>query len=78
MSAKELSPPVYLRHDKSLWRRVLLRTDTALALVLVAVIVWATTSVPFFDQPFTYSTLLLNIAPDPADGPPGDAHRGHR
>ena len=53
----------YLRHDRSLWRRTLLRTDTALVLALVAVLVWATLAVPYFAQPYTYSTLLLNIAP---------------
>lgn len=53
----------YLRHDQPLWRRLLVRTDTALVLALVAVIIWATFSVPYFAQPFTYSTLLLNIAP---------------
>lgn len=61
--AREQAAPAYLRHDKSLWRRVLVRTDTALALVLVAVIIWATFTVPYFAQAFTYSTLLLNIAP---------------
>jgi rhamnose transport system permease protein len=55
--------PAYLRHDKPLWRRVLLRTDTALLVVLIAVILWATVSVPFFAQPFTYSTVLLAMAP---------------
>lgn len=53
----------YLRHDKPLWRRVLLRTDSALVVVLLAVALWATVSVPYFNQPFTYSTVLLNIAP---------------
>ncbi|MEP7088883.1 MAG: ABC transporter permease [Nocardioidaceae bacterium] len=53
----------YLRHDRSLWRRALLRTDTALGLALVAVVVWATVAVPYFAQPYTYSTLLLNSAP---------------
>jgi rhamnose transport system permease protein len=53
----------YLRHDKPLWRRVLLRTDSALVVVLVAVALWATVSVPYFNQSFTYSTVLLNIAP---------------
>ena len=60
---REEVAPTYLRHDKSLWRRLLVRTDTALALVLVAVILWATFSVPYFAQGFTYSTLLLNTAP---------------
>jgi rhamnose transport system permease protein len=55
--------PTYLRHDKSLVRRVLVRTDTAMVIALIAVIVWATVTVPFFAQPFTYSTMLLNIAP---------------
>lgn len=64
MTATTQAPaPAYLRHDKSLWRRVLVRTDTALMLSLVAVIIWATYSVPYFAQAFTYSTLLLNIAP---------------
>jgi rhamnose transport system permease protein len=57
------APAAYLRHDKPLWRRLLLRTDSALVVVLVAVALWATFAVPFFNQPFTYSTVLLNIAP---------------
>jgi rhamnose transport system permease protein len=57
------APAAYLRHDRSLWRRTLLRTDTALVLALAAVLIWATAAVPYFAQPFTYSTLLLNIAP---------------
>jgi len=63
VTATGQAAPAYLRHDKSLWRRVLLRTDTALVLALAAVIVWSTLSVPFFAQAFTYSTLLLNTAP---------------
>jgi rhamnose transport system permease protein len=59
---KQASAP-YLRHDKSLGRRLLVRTDTALVLVLVAVIIWASFFVPYFPEAFTYSTLLLNIAP---------------
>jgi len=62
-AAPDRSAPAYLRHDKSLWRRILLRTDTALVLVLAAVLVWATLSVPYFAQPFTYSTLLVTAAP---------------
>lgn len=60
---QDQAAPLYLRHDKTLVRRVLGRTDTALVFALIAVIVWATVSVPFFSQAFTYSTLLLNIAP---------------
>lgn len=64
MTATDQAPPAaYLRHDKSLWRRALLRTDTALLLVLVAVLIWATLAVPFFAQAFTYSTMLVTIAP---------------
>jgi rhamnose transport system permease protein len=63
VAERAAAAPVYLRHDKPLWRRVLLRTDTALVVALLAVIVWATISVPFFAQSFTYSTVLLTIAP---------------
>lgn len=63
---EQAAPPAaerYLPHDKRLWRRVLMRTDTGLVLVLAAVIIWASSSVPYFAQGFTYSTMLLNIAP---------------
>lgn len=63
MTAIEGTAPAYRRHDKGLWRRILTRTDTVLVLVLAAVLVWATYSVQYFAQAFTYSTLLLNIAP---------------
>jgi rhamnose transport system permease protein len=63
MTTVDRAAPAYLQHDKSLWRRILLRTDTVLVLALLAVIVWATFAVQYFAQSFTYSTLLLNIAP---------------
>jgi rhamnose transport system permease protein len=63
VAERAAAAPAYLRHDKPLWRRVLLRTDTLLLVVLIAVILWATVAVPFFAQPFTYSTVLLAMAP---------------
>lgn len=63
VAERAAAPHAYLRHDKPLWRRVLLRTDTALLVALLAVILWATISVPFFAQPLTYSTVLISIAP---------------
>ena len=63
VAERTAAAPSYLRHDKPLWRRLLFRTDTALLVVLIAVILWATVSVPFFAQPFTYSTVLLAMAP---------------
>ena len=63
VAERTAAAPAYLRHDKPLWRRLLFRTDTALLVVLIAVILWATVSVPFFAQPFTYSTVLLAMAP---------------
>lgn len=63
MTTIDRAAPAYLRHDRSLWRRILLRTDTVLVLALLAVILWATLTVQYFAQAFTYSTMLLNIAP---------------
>lgn len=63
VAERAIATPAYLRHDKPLWRRVLFRTDSALVVAFLAVIVWATFAVPYFAQSFTYSTVLLTIAP---------------
>ncbi|HXR44248.1 MAG TPA: ABC transporter permease [Pseudolysinimonas sp.] len=53
----------YRRHTRPLWRRLLLRTETAIIAAIVLLIIIATTTVPYFAQPYTYLTLLLNSAP---------------
>jgi rhamnose transport system permease protein len=53
----------YLTHDKPLWRRALLRTETAIILAVIVLLVIGTVAVPFFAQPYTYSTMILNSAP---------------
>ncbi|MDO9396862.1 MAG: ABC transporter permease [Herbiconiux sp.] len=71
MSQATLTPPSassaadrqYLRHDKPLWRRALLRTESAIILAVVLLLVIATFTVPFFAQPYTYQTMILNSAP---------------
>jgi rhamnose transport system permease protein len=53
----------YLRHGRPLWRRALLRTETAIILAIVLLLVIGTATVPFFAQPYTYQTMILNAAP---------------
>jgi rhamnose transport system permease protein len=53
----------YRRHGRPLWRRLLLRTETAIIAAIILLVVIATTTVPYFAQPYTYLTLLLNSAP---------------
>jgi rhamnose transport system permease protein len=61
--AAETAGRRYLSHGKPLWRRVLLRTETAIILAIIVLLVIGTVSVPFFAQPYTYSTMILNSAP---------------
>ncbi|WP_231604439.1 ABC transporter permease [Salinibacterium sp. SWN139] len=53
----------YQRYGRPLWRRLLLRTETAIIAAIVLLIVIATATVPYFAQPYTYSTMILNSAP---------------
>jgi rhamnose transport system permease protein len=53
----------YRVHARPLWRRLLLRTETAIIAAIVLLIIIATTTVPYFAQPYTYLTMLLNSAP---------------
>ena len=53
----------YQRFGRPLWRRLLLRTETAIILAIVLLIIIATATVPYFAQPYTYLTMLLNSAP---------------
>jgi rhamnose transport system permease protein len=53
----------YRRHGRPLWRRLLLRTETAIVAAIILLIIFAITTVPYFAQPYTYLTLLLNSAP---------------
>lgn len=76
MSATTTAPPAgaspigtpaegsqFRRYGRPLWRRVLLRTETAIILAVVLLLVIGTLVVPFFAQPYTYSTMILNSAP---------------
>lgn len=53
----------YRRHDRPLWRRLLLRPEAAIISAIIILLVVATMIVPFFAQPYTYQTMLLNSAP---------------
>ena len=41
----------YRRHGRPLWRRLLLRTETAIIIATILLIVIAITTVPYFAQP---------------------------
>ena len=53
----------YRRHGQPLWKRVFLRTESAIVLAIVLLIIIGTAVVPYFAQPYTYSTMILNSAP---------------
>jgi rhamnose transport system permease protein len=53
----------YARYGRPLWRRLLLRTETAIIVAIVLLFVIAYTSVPYFAQPYTFMTMFLNSAP---------------
>ncbi|GAA4852422.1 ABC transporter permease [Luteimicrobium xylanilyticum] len=53
----------YQNHAAPLWRRLLFRSETILLAALVVVILVSSAFVPNFAEPFTYSSMLLNIAP---------------
>lgn len=53
----------YRRYGRPLWRRMLLRTESAIILAIVLLLLIGTLTVPFFAQPYTYSTMILNSAP---------------
>ncbi|MCU1408598.1 MAG: Rhamnose transport system permease protein [Microbacteriaceae bacterium] len=53
----------YRTHSRPLWRRLLLRTETAIIVAIILLIIFAITTVPYFAQPYTYLTLILNSAP---------------
>jgi rhamnose transport system permease protein len=56
----------YLRHDRPLWRRVLLRPEAILLFAIVLIIVISIIAIPNYLRPnpnYTFSTLLLNAAP---------------
>lgn len=59
----EAAAAKYRRHGRPLWRRLLLRTETAIIVAIVLLIIIATTTVPYFAQPYTYLTMILNSAP---------------
>lgn len=56
----------YLRHDRPLWYRLLLRPESILILAIVLIIVLSIVGIPNYLRPnpgYTFSTLLLNAAP---------------
>jgi rhamnose transport system permease protein len=56
----------YLRHDRPLWRRLLLRPEAILMFAIVLIIVISIIAIPNYLRPnpnYTFSTLLLNAAP---------------
>lgn len=53
----------YLRHGKPLWRRMLFRPESIIIVAIVLLLMIATYTVPYFAQPYTYQTMLLNSAP---------------
>ena len=59
-------PPVgrsYPAYGRPLWQRVLLTRETAVIVLLLAVIGYSMANVPFFDGPLTRYFLLLTITP---------------
>lgn len=63
MTAVDTAAAQYRRHGRPLWRRLLLRTETAIIVAIILLVIIAITTVPYFAQPYTYLTLLLNSAP---------------
>lgn len=53
----------YQAYSNPLWRRVLLTRETAVIVLLVAVIAVALATVPNFDSPLTVTYLLRDVAP---------------
>lgn len=53
----------YQAYSSPLWRRVLLTRETAVIVLLVAVIAVALATVPNFDSPLTVTYLLRDVAP---------------
>lgn len=53
----------YPSYGHPLWRRLLLRRESAIIALLVGVIVVASAAVPHFAAPITYNFLLLDMAP---------------
>ena len=62
-SAIDTAAAAYVRHGRPLWRRLLLRTETAIIAAVILLIIVAITTVPYFAQPYTYLTMILNSAP---------------
>ena len=62
-TAVSTTAAAYRTHGRPLWRRLLLRTETAIIAAVVLLVIIAITTVPYFAQPYTYLTLILNSAP---------------
>jgi rhamnose transport system permease protein len=60
-TGQDASP--YLRHDKPLWRRLLLRSETALLVATLLIIVLSLIFISYYAQPYTVSTLVQDSAP---------------
>ncbi len=53
----------YQRFGRPLWRRLLLRTETAIIVAIVLLMIFAWTTVPYFADDYTFLTMILNSAP---------------
>ncbi|KHL17795.1 rhamnose transport system permease protein [Mumia flava] len=53
----------YADHARPLWQRILITRESAVVVALVAVILYASATVPFFDRPITMTYLLLDVTP---------------
>jgi len=53
----------YQSYAQPLWQRMLFNRDAAMIALLVAVWIYATVNVQFFDGPLTLTYLLLDVAP---------------
>ena len=62
-AATEAAAAKYRTHGRPLWRRMLLRTESAIVAAIVVLFVVAYTTVPYFAQPYTFMTMFLNSAP---------------
>lgn len=62
-AATEAAAANYRTHGRPLWRRMLLRTESAIVAAIVVLFIVAYTTVPYFAQPYTFMTMFLNSAP---------------
>ena len=58
-----MSTRTYAEYSQPLWRRLLLTREAAVIALLVVVVLYALTSVEFFNSKLTLTFLLLDVAP---------------